>query len=255
MPSRAAGPARRSRHRDRIALATWRSATAARIGGRFRLDADDVARAHPGIAPVAVVGWAVAQALRDHPDVNRRVVLFGLRPNRTVRVAFAVDTGRDLQAAVVDRADELTPRQVQRSVVHGARAARDGRGTIHRTTQVLGRLPVAVGRPGLRLASLVVAGLGLRVAGLGAAPLGTAIVSSVGTFDLPAVDPPFIPFSRGALVLSVGAVHKAPVVRGDEVVVGSVFEVSVTADHRVCDGAQFAGFAHDIVGRCVGTVA
>jgi pyruvate/2-oxoglutarate dehydrogenase complex dihydrolipoamide acyltransferase (E2) component len=28
--------------------------------------------------------------------------------------------------------------------------------------------------------------------------------------------------------------------------------VSVTADHRVCDGAQFAGFAHEIVARCVG---
>lgn len=245
----------RSRHRDRIALATWRSATAARIGGRFRLDADDMARAHPGIAPVAVVGWAVAQALRAHPDVNRRVVLFGLRANRTVRVSFAVDVGHDLQAAVVDRADELSPRQLQRAMVHGARAARDGRGTIHRATRLLGRLPVAIGRPGLRLGSFVTAGLGLPFLGLGAAPFGAALVSSVAAFDLPAVDPPFVPFCRGALVLSVGAAHRAPVVRGDEVVVGTVIEVSVTADHRVCDGAQFAGFAHDIVGRCVGTVA
>lgn len=253
-PSGGRRPTPRSRHRDRIALATWRSATVARIGGRFRLDADAMTATHPGIAPVAVVGWAVAQALRDHPDVNRRVVVFGIRPNRTVRVSFAVDVGHDLQAAVVDRADEMSVRELQRAVVHGAREARAGRGAIPRATGLLSRLPVAVGRPGLWLGSVLTAGLGVPMLGLGAAPFGAALVSSVAAFDLPAVDPPFIPFARCPLVFSVGAVHRAPVVRGDEVVVGSVVEVAVTADHRVCDGAQFAGFAHDIVARCGGAV-
>lgn len=249
MPPRAARSRRPAR--DRVALATWPSATAARIGARFRLDADAMAAAHPGVAPVAVVGWSVARALRAHPDVNRRVVLFGVRPNATVRISFAVDAGDDLQAAVVDRADELSPRELQRAVVRAARVARDGGGSIRRATRVLGAFPVAVSRPGLRAWSVLTAGLGLRVAGLGAAPFGAALVSSVATFDLPAVDPPFVPFARCPLVLSVGAAHRAPVVRDDAVVVGTIVEVSVTADHRVCDGAQFAGFAHDVVAGCV----
>ena len=242
----------RNRRRDRIALATWPSSTSARIGGHFRIDADALARNHPGIAPVAVIGWAVAAALRSHPDVNRRVVLFAIRSNPTVRISFAVDTDDDLQVAIVDRADELDPRGVQRQLVRGARAVRRGEGPFSRPTALMSAVPVALSRPALRLWSVLTAGLGVPLLGLRSAPFGAALVSSVATFDVVAVDPPFVPFARCPLVLSVGAAHPAAVVRDGAVAVANVIDVSVAADHRICDGGQFASFAHRFVELCGG---
>ena len=244
----------RSRRRDRVALATWPSSTSARIGARFRLDADGVASRHPGIAPVAVLGWSVAQALRAHPDVNRRVALFAVRSNPTVCISFAVDLGHDLQVAVVDRADELDPRTLQRRLVRDARAARDGHGAFSKATATMSRLPVALSRPGLRAWSLLTAGLGVPIMGFRAAPFGAALVSSVAAFDLLAVDPPFVPFTRCPLVLSIGAVHAVAVVRGGTVQPANAIDVAVTADHRVCDGSHFAAFAAQVVEGCGGAL-
>lgn len=45
-----------------------------------------------------------------------------------------------------------------------------------------------------------------------------------------------------AAILAVGGVQKVPVVRNDEIVVGQVLKVTLSADHRVTDGAEAAEF-------------
>ena len=244
------GRVMRSPRRDRVALATWPSSNSARINARLQLDVEDLAVAQPGITPVAAVGWAVAQGLRAHPAVNRRVVLYRIRANPTVRVSFAVDLPSDLQVAVLDCADALSQREFQRQLVRSVRAARSGSGPFASVTSVMSVFPVVVARPALRLWSLVTAGLGLPILGFSAAPFGAALVSSVAAFDLTAVDVPFVPFSRCALVVSVGAARLGVVVRDGQVTVRNVIDVAVTADHRICDGAQFASFTRDVLGHC-----
>ena len=247
-----ANRARRPRRRDRVALATWPRDHTARIGLDLRLEWDRVKVVHPKVDPVAVIGFALAQALATNPLANRRVAIWGVRSNPTVRLSFAVDSRNALRIAVVDCADELDPRELQRALISSTREARAGKGRLAMATRVVESLPVAVSRPGLRAWSALSAGLGIAMFGIPGAPFGAALISSVARFGLPAVDVPFIPFTRCALVCSVGAIAPFVVARDGEAVVVDTVEVRVSYDHRVCDGAQLAGLLDDFLRTCYG---
>jgi pyruvate dehydrogenase E2 component (dihydrolipoamide acetyltransferase) len=49
-----------------------------------------------------------------------------------------------------------------------------------------------------------------------------------------------------AASLAVGAVRKVPVVRNDAVVVGQVMNVTLSADHRIVDGAVAAQYLQEL---------
>jgi len=73
---------------------------------------------------------------------------------------------------------------------------------------------------------------------------GTFTVSNLGMFGVEEfaaiINPP-----QGA-ILAVGAVQEQPVVRGGQLAVGRVMRATVSADHRVTDGAQVALFLQDL---------
>lgn len=238
--SLASGSLRRKGSRDRVALITWLRARDAKIGCRISLEWDLVARAHPNVVPVAVVGFALAQALAENPMTNRRVALWRIHPHKTVRLSFAIDAGDSLKIAVVDHADTFNSREFQRALSLSVRQARRGVGPLARATGLLERIPVGLGRPALRVWSLLSVGLGIGLLGVPAAPFGAALISSVERFKLPAADVPFIPFTRCALVCSVGAVTPTVIARDGIAIVVDAVEVAVTFDHRVCDGSQLA---------------
>ena len=241
--------AARSKQRDRLALATWSTATSARINTQFQLRTDAVQRAVPGVNVVAAVGWAVAQGLREFPVVNRRVAIWSIRQNQSVRVSFAVDLDSDVQIAVVDDANQLTPRQFQKALIESVQTARKGRSPLAHAMKLVGRMPVVLSRSVLRIWSALSVGVGIPLLGFGAAPFGAALVSSVGSFDIAAVSPPFVPFSRCCVVISVGAARSASLIRDGTVEIGEVVDIWVTADHRVCDGAQFVAFTKYVLSR------
>ena len=247
--------AARPRRRDRVALATWPKDHTARIGLGVQLEWDRVRVVHPKVDPVAVIGFALAQALAKNPLANRRVAIWGVRSNPTVRLSFAVDSRDDLRVAVVDSADELDARELQRALIRTAREARARRGRLALATRVVESLPVILSRPGLRAWSALSAGLGIGMFGIPGAPFGAALISSVARFGLPAVDVPFVPFTRCALVCSVGAVAPSVVARDGAAVVVDTVEVRVSYDHRVCDGAQLAGLFEDFLNACYGSDA
>jgi pyruvate dehydrogenase E2 component (dihydrolipoamide acetyltransferase) len=49
-----------------------------------------------------------------------------------------------------------------------------------------------------------------------------------------------------AASLAVGTVRKTPVVRGDEIVVGQVMNLTLSADHRIVDGAVAATYLQEL---------
>jgi pyruvate dehydrogenase E2 component (dihydrolipoamide acetyltransferase) len=73
---------------------------------------------------------------------------------------------------------------------------------------------------------------------------GTFAISNLGMFDVTSftaiIQPP------QTAVLAVGTVRKAAVVKNDEVVVGQMMTATLSADHRVVDGAEGARFIGEV---------
>jgi pyruvate/2-oxoglutarate dehydrogenase complex dihydrolipoamide acyltransferase (E2) component len=235
----------RKTSRDRIALTTWPKGRDAKVHCTITLEWDRAAALHPRIVPITLIAHAFAQALKQNPVANRRVALWKIRPHKTVSISFAVDDGDDLRIAVLERADEINPKQLQHALRLVARDARLGIGPLARCTRLVSYVPVVVGRPLLKTWSLLTAGFGIGMLGVPGAPFGAVLLSSVEKFGLPAANVPLVPFTRCAFVCAVGAVKPAVIVREGQAVVANVVELSVSIDHRICDASQLAAFLHD----------
>jgi pyruvate dehydrogenase E2 component (dihydrolipoamide acetyltransferase) len=73
---------------------------------------------------------------------------------------------------------------------------------------------------------------------------GTFTVSNLGMYDV--VEFGAIITVPQAGILAVGTVRETPVVRDGEIVVGQMMYVTVSADHRVADGAVAAEFVREV---------
>ncbi|MDE2801627.1 MAG: dihydrolipoamide acetyltransferase family protein [Chloroflexota bacterium] len=73
---------------------------------------------------------------------------------------------------------------------------------------------------------------------------GTFSISNLGSLGVSTfsavVHPP------NAAILAVGAIRKEPVVRGDEIVVGQMMNLTVSVDHRIEDGVAAAKFLGEL---------
>ena len=76
---------------------------------------------------------------------------------------------------------------------------------------------------------------------------GTFAISNLGMFDVSSfvaiIHPPH------TAVLAVGTVAKKPVVRDDEIVIAQMMTATLSADHRVVDGAEGASFIIEVKRR------
>ena len=154
---------------------------------------------------------AVAGALRAVPDAN---VTWGetvIRRHRSVDIALAVAVDGGLVTPVIRDADHLTLGEISRTVADLAERARAGR----------------LRQPELEGGSFSISNLGMY---------GTREFSAI-------INPPH------SGILAVGAVRQAPVVEDGALVVGSVMTITLSADHRVLDGALAAQLLAAIVER------
>ncbi|MGE5573164.1 MAG: dihydrolipoamide acetyltransferase family protein [Bacteroidota bacterium] len=146
----------------------------------------------------------VANALREHRYANASAVQDGVFVYQHINIGIAVATDQGLVVPVVHGADRKTLVEISRDTKDLTSRARDG-----------------------RLEPEDVSG-------------GTFTISNLGMFgvdELSAViNPP------QAAILGVGAVRERPVVKGGAVVVGLVMRLTLSADHRVLDGASAARF-------------
>ncbi|QEV98794.1 2-oxo acid dehydrogenase subunit E2 [Microbacterium caowuchunii] len=146
---------------------------------------------------------AVAGALRAVPDANVTWGESAIRRHRDVDIAVAVAIDGGLVTPVVRGADRLSLGEISTSVADLAERARAGRLKQHE----------------LEGGSFAVSNLGMY---------GTKEFSAI-------LNPP------QAGILAVGAARKTPVVDADGgLAVGTVMTVTLSADHRVLDGAVAA---------------
>ncbi|HXF70841.1 MAG TPA: 2-oxo acid dehydrogenase subunit E2 [Thermoflexus sp.] len=152
---------------------------------------------------------ACAWALRRHPALNATLEGEEILEWEDVNIGVAVAVPEGLVVPVVHRADQLGLLAIARALEEKAGRAREGR---------------------------------LRPEDLQG---GTFTLSNLGMYGVDRftaiLNPP------QAAILAVGRVAKRPVVgEGDRVEVRSMATLTLTADHRIVDGAQAARFLEDL---------
>lgn len=153
---------------------------------------------------------AVAVALRKHPLLNSswEPDAVVIHPDINVGIAVAMDGG--LMVPVLHKADALGLKEIRQGTEALAQATRAG--TL-KPNQMMG---------------------------------GTFTISNLGMYGVKQFDA--IINQPEVAILAVGAGEKRPVVEGDKLVVGTVMSVTLTADHRVVDGAAAAEFLRTFKG-------
>lgn len=235
--------------RRRIAVATWRPSNDGRIYARVELDATEIlaylehTRAETGVRVTVthVVGAALGRAMRATPELRSRVVLGRILEQESCDVGFAVDIdgGYDLAPVKVFGIDRLAPAEVAAALAAGAVRLRTGRDRPHRRSSRLVRLvPTWLLRALMPVAGLFVGGFGFAAFGQPGLPLGSALISNVGSLGLDEAFLAPVPFARVPLYLAIGRVSDAAVVVDGQVVVRPRLVLVATADHRLIDGAH-----------------
>ncbi len=152
-----------------------------------------------------LVQKAAAIALREFPHINAAWSAEGIRLFNQVNIGHAVARENGLVTAVVRGVDRKTLGQIAKETRDLVTRAREGRMKPEEMTGA------------------------------------TFTISNLGMFDvdefIAIINPP------QAAILAVGAVQKVPVVNAEgEIVVGQRMKATISADHRVTDGAEAARF-------------
>lgn len=153
---------------------------------------------------------AVALALRKHPEVNSgfNVANNTLVRFKTIDIAIAVSVDEGLITPIVRYADYKNVGQISKEVKHLADKARNGKLQPHE----------------FKGGSFTISNLGMY---------------GVDTFTA-IINPP------QAAILAVGGILDRPVIKGSKVVPGKEVNLTISADHRVIDGAAAAAFLKTI---------
>lgn len=151
---------------------------------------------------------AAAVALREHPDANSSWGGDRLLRHGHVNIGIAVATDAGLLVPVVLDADRQSLTEIAQTTAMLAAKARDGK---------------------LSLADMTG---------------GTFTISNLGMFGIDqftaVINPP------DAAILAVGAAVPVPVLRNGELVEVPKMTITLTADHRVLDGATAAAFLRNL---------
>ena len=151
-----------------------------------------------------IVLKAVALSLKEHPQVNSQWYDDKVVQNHHVHLGVAVAVEDGLVVPVLQFTDEMDLRQIGVTVKDYAFRARDKKLT-----------PAEMDG-------------------------STFTVSNLGMFGIQEFTS--IINQPNSAILSVGAIEKKPVVRADEIVVGSTMKLTLACDHRTVDGATGAQF-------------
>jgi hypothetical protein len=260
MPNLELEPQRELSTFRRLALGTWRTAYDPSVYGSLTLRMDaalayiDAFRAATGrhLTITHLVARAAAAVLEQVPEANALLRGGRLYRRRRIGVFFQVAmkdaaTGKlDLSGAtihdperksLIEICDELEARFAE------VRADRGG--ALARVRRMLARLPLPAIPALLELTSFASYTLNLDLgwAGVPRDAFGSLMITNVGALGLEEAYVPLVPYSRVPLLLALGAIREAPVVRDGRVAIEHTMKVCATLDHRVLDGAHAAAMA------------
>lgn len=232
----------------RVAAAMWRAPNDPQVYGQLEVDAAPVvafiARARASgrkVTPTHLVGRAVAHILEEVPDLNVRIVggRAYARPSADVFFITAVAGGGDLSGIKIARASKKSVYEIASELERRATKLKRGDdASFSRSKSMMDGLPAPLLRVALRATAWLTSrhAIPLPLLGLEASPFGSAMVTSVGMFGLPAGFAPISWMYEMPLLVMVGEITDKPVAMGGHVEVRSMLPIGATLDHRFVDG-------------------
>lgn len=175
---------------------------------------------HPGVGLMALLARFVVAGLVRFPELNSSVEGDEIVQHGRINLGFAAQTDRGLVVPVVHDADRMTTVQLGHEIARLTNAARHGQ---LGTSELTG---------------------------------GTVTLNNYGVFGVDG-STPIINHPEAAL-LGVGRIVDKPWAVDGELALRKVAQLSLTFDHRVCDGATAGGFLRyvaDCVERPLGLLA
>lgn len=151
-----------------------------------------------------LIHMAVAKALREEPRINCRLEGQGVRIRKEVNLAFAIDLGEGLVAAVIRDAEKKSLGDLAKAARDLADRARSGRLTPDDMAD------------------------------------GTFTVTNLGGVGVEYFTPIINPPQAG--ILGIGKIMEKPVVLNGGIFIRSMMTLSLVFDHRLIDGAPAAKF-------------
>lgn len=238
----------------RISLAAWKAPNDPTVYGSLSVDFSKARNflerlgqnADPKITVTHFVAKAVALTLKRFPDLNGIVRWGSIYLRKTVDLFLQVavaDTdkeGADLSGVKIERCDEKTLREIALELREKSQRIRKREDPQFQSSlRLFQKLPPWFLKIALRLAGFLIYDLEWcsKRWGVPEDPFGSAMVTSVGSLDLPAAFVPLFPLSRAPFIVCVGAVSDRPWVVDGQIVVRPILDLGITFDHRFMDGA------------------
>ena len=202
-----------------------------------------------------LVGRAVAHGLAAVPELQVRLAHGREYDRESVDVFFIVTTGggNELTGVKVEAADQKSAVQIATEVTSRCAAISGGSDPeLGRGKALLTTLPPRMLGAALRLGAWLTSDLNLdlRRLGMPRQAFGGAMITSVGMWGIGHAYSPLAHYYRVPVLVLVGAVHKAPTVIDDAVVIRPMLTLTATFDHRYADGYHAARFAEALRSYC-----
>ena len=242
--------------RRKLAIATWDAPREGNIYGKLTVEVDralawmEQHRAQTGekVTVTHLVGKAVALALRKEPTLNGRIAWGRYVPHDTVDITWLVtmEDGSDLAKLKLADVDKRPIHEIARELRERTGRVRKGQDdAFEKSKGIIRLLPTWLLKPILSFSGWLTGALGVNLPALGleAFPFGSAVITSVGMMGLDEGFAPPTPFANVPLLVLVGAVRDAPVVRDGQIVAAKLLTITATIDHRFIDGFQGAALA------------
>lgn len=242
--------------RRKLAIATWSAPQEGNIYGKLTVDATkalaylEEVRRKTGekVTITHLVGKAVAEALRQAPTLNGRIVWGKYVPFDTVDIAFlvALEGGNDLAKAKVSSADQKSIADIARELgAVSGRLRSGGDRDFEKSKGAIKAMPMWLLKRMVWLTGFLASSLGMSIKALGVEPFpfGSCIITSVGMFGIDEGFAPPTPFARVPVLILVGAVRDRPAVVDGQIKVQPQVTINATIDHRFIDGAQLGVLA------------
>lgn len=241
----------------KMAIGTWRTAKDPTVYGAMDLECDAALayvrriseRTGLKVTLTHFLGRAVAEAFRQKPAINGVLRFGAVHPRRAVTLFFQVATdaaGEDLSGVRVFAAETKSVATIAREMTEKVGGVRTGSDRSYaRMKSLMGLLPGWISGLVMDFAGFVQFGLNVWTPLFGTPkdPLGSVMITNVGSLGLDFALAPLVPYSRVPMVLALGAARPRVVAAGGIPAVRTVASLGVTFDHRIIDGVHAAGLA------------